>query len=132
MYPTKMMTGIMVVFIVAMLLATSSGRVASAPASTPSPISKPPPSPPPTSPPKGDEVALKAMGKEIYQRTTAEGCQSCHGTDAKGGNLGPDIRGKTAEEIKGALGADPMTFISLTEEEVEAVTAYLKHLHSKP
>ncbi|MDP2931037.1 MAG: hypothetical protein Q8O05_00890 [Chloroflexota bacterium] len=46
--------------------------------------------------------------------------------------MGPNIRGKTAEDIKQALGGDAMSFISLTGEEIEAVTTYLKYLESQP
>ena len=91
------------------------------------------PTPVPTPPPKADTAALQAKGERIFQKTAGGvGCQYCHGTDAKGGNLGPDIRGVTGEEITGALGRDPMTFIYLTDEEIEAVTAYLKYLQSQP
>ena len=92
------------------------------------------PSPTPTpAPPKADDTGLRLKGEGLYQRT-AGGicCQACHGTDAKGGNLGPNIRGKSAEDIQRALTSDQMSFINLTNEEIEAVAAYLKYLASQP
>ncbi len=57
---------------------------------------------------------------------------SCHGIDGEGTNLGPEIRGKTADDIKQALAGDAMSFIRLTDDDIEAVAAYLKYLESPP
>jgi mono/diheme cytochrome c family protein len=78
--------------------------------------------------------APKLQGEEIYQRTAGGiGCQSCHGVDGKGSNLGPGIRGASVDDINRALAiSDTMSSIFLTDEEVEAVATYLKHLESQP
>lgn len=95
-------------------------------ASSPSPTSVPRPT-------AGDAASLRAKGAEVYQKTAGGlGCQYCHGADAKGTNLGPDVRGKSAEDVKRALTSDQMSFIRLTEEELEAVVAYIKSLESRP
>ena len=77
---------------------------------------------------------MKTKGEEIYQKTAGGiGCKTCHGTDGKGiPNTAPDIREASAEDIRRSLGGDAMNFIFLTEEELEAVAAYLKYLGSQP
>jgi len=125
-----LLTLIIVIFI-PVYWATEPGRQKAASENFKAAAAAPTPAPTPT--PKADTAALKAKGEEIFQKTAGGvGCQYCHGKDAKGGNLGPDIRGKTGEEIIGALGRDPMTFIYLTDEEIEAVAIYLKYLQSQP
>ena len=76
----------------------------------------------------------KQKGEELYQKTAGGiGCQFCHGADGKGvPNTAPDVRGKSADDITRALNGEAMSFISMTEEEIEAVTAYLKYLQSQP
>jgi len=64
------------------------------------------------------------------------GCQYCHGVNAKG-NIGPNIRGKSSETIKQALGTVEQMFLvsevtPLSEEDIEAIAAYLKYLESQP
>jgi mono/diheme cytochrome c family protein len=108
------------------------------PTSTPTPSSSlpTPTSTRPVSPQEGSASRL-ARGEEIFQRTAGGvGCQYCHGVNAKG-NIGPNIRGKPLESIKLALGTvEQMFFISqttpLTEEDIEAIAAYLKYLESQP
>ena len=88
---------------------------------------------PTPAPPKADDTSLRLKAEGLYQRTAGgAGCQACHGADAKGGNLGPNIRGKSAEDIQRALTSDQMSFINLTNEEIEALAAYLKYLASQP
>ena len=70
-----------------------------------------------------------AQGQEIFLKTAGGvGCASCHGVDALG-MIGPNIRGRTASQITGALGrVEAMAFIKLTSEQIEAVAAYLATL----
>ncbi|MBI4640698.1 MAG: cytochrome c [Candidatus Tectomicrobia bacterium] len=76
---------------------------------------------------------LIPKGEEVFQKTAGNvGCQYCHGADAKG-KVGPNIRGKSAKAITQALGTVlQMGFITLTEDQIEAVAAYLKYLESQP
>ncbi|MEE9285111.1 MAG: hypothetical protein V3V35_05200 [Dehalococcoidia bacterium] len=58
------------------------------------------------------------------------GCQFCHGADAKG-QIGPNIVGRRAGEIAGAMDrVEAMGFIFLERHEIEAVAAYLDYLQS--
>jgi len=73
-----------------------------------------------------------AAGEELFQRTAAGvGCARCHGTDARGG-IGPNVVGKSKEAIQQALGtvAVMQAFTSLTEDQIEAIAAYLETLPS--
>lgn len=81
----------------------------------------------------GNADGLLVQGEEIFQKTAGGlGCQYCHGTDAKG-NIGPNIRGKPEEAIQNALGlVQQMSFIHLSDQEIEAVATYLKYLESQP
>ncbi|MBI4330975.1 MAG: c-type cytochrome [Chloroflexi bacterium] len=97
----------------------SPGQTGQSPSATPT--AKPSPGSAPTVT-AGDVVA---KGQLLFQRV---GCASCHGPGAQGG-IGPDIRGRTAEQITGALGSvDAMSFIKLTPEEIQAIAAYLANL----
>ena len=82
---------------------------------------------------RSDSDTSVSNGEEIFQRGAGGvGCQYCHAADARG-KVGPNIRGKSPEAIKQALGTVlQMSFISLTEEDIEAVAAFLKHLESQP
>ena len=75
---------------------------------------------------------LVALGEELFQRTAGGiGCQACHGKDALG-DVGPMILGKSAETIKVQLDFNPnMAFIILTDEEVDAIAAYLGVLQAE-
>ncbi len=77
---------------------------------------------------------MRAKGQELYQKTAGGvGCQACHGADGKGKpNTAPGVRGASADDIRRALGGDAMNSISLSEEEIEAVAAYLEYLDSQP
>lgn len=74
------------------------------------------------------------LGERIFKNEAAEGvgCSYCHDADGKG-NIGPNIRSKSPGEIGFALkNVDVMSFIHLNEEEVEAVSEYLKWLATEP
>ena len=74
------------------------------------------------------------LGERIFKEEAAEGvgCSYCHGGDGRG-NIGPNIRGKSAGDIRFALESlDAMSFIHLNQEEVEAVSEYLKWLATQP
>ncbi len=80
-----------------------------------------------------DEETLISTGEVIFQETAGGiGCQFCHGRDARG-DIGPNIRGKTAEaiEVQFEINAQ-MSFIDLTDKEIEAVGAYLQWLATQP
>lgn len=111
-----------------LLLAACGGGPAAQPAASPSAPATPPATP------KGDSAALRAKGEDLFQKTAGGvGCQMCHGADGKGKpNIAPAIRGKTADDIKRALGLDAMSFIRLTDDDIQAVAEYLKYLQSQP
>ena len=72
-----------------------------------------------------------ALGEEVFQRTAGgTGCQACHGTDARGNRgVAPNITGRSAGAIRGALNrVSQMRHITLNDEEIEAVAAYLRTL----
>jgi len=74
-------------------------------------------------PAQDDQVAA---GKLLFEETAGDvGCASCHGMDAKG-DAGPDIRGRTADDIHYAKeNVEDMNFLELTDQDIEAVAAYL-------
>ncbi len=78
-----------------------------------------------------DEEVL-AQGKQIFEKTAGGvGCAMCHGMDAMGdpAQAAPPNIGAPAEMIEQALFDRPqMSFISLTQDEVKAVAAYLQWL----
>ncbi len=76
---------------------------------------------------------LAAQGKIIFEKTAGGvGCQYCHGMDARG-KIGPNIRGKSPQAIKQALGTVvQMSIVHLTDQEIQAVSAYLRYLASQP
>lgn len=71
-----------------------------------------------------------AAGKVIYEETAGGvGCAMCHGDDASG-DIAPDIRGADPVLIFEQMQANQqMTFIDLSEEEVQQVSLYLRYLH---
>lgn len=83
-----------------------------------------------SSAPKGSDLVSK--GEELYQRTGGgTGCAVCHGSDGYG-NIGPSIRGSSTREITDALKTvTSMNFMKMTDDEAEAVSAYLKYLESQ-
>lgn len=129
---TLAVTGSIFIFVVALVVAACGAP----PAATPSPATKAPVSPAapkiaPTA--KVDPSALRTKGEEIYKKTAGGmGCQACHGADGKGvPNTAPNILGKSADDIKRALGGDAMRFIAISDDDLQAVAAYLKSLESK-
>lgn len=104
---------------------------ARAPTATPEPVQAPESSPVQvtTAPSSAD---LIAQGKEIFEKTAGGvGCALCHGFDAKGdpSQGAPDNRGASADTIFAALASRPqMSFITLTNDEIDAVAAYLAFL----
>lgn len=87
----------------------------------------PQPGVPPTS--STDRVA---RGKLVFDKTAAGvGCQFCHGLDGRGRAefASPDIRGKTADDVRSALQTRAqMSAVKLNEQEIDAVAAYLQAL----
>lgn len=77
-----------------------------------------------------------ANGKAIFEKTAGGvGCAACHGLDARGKRdlASPNIRGKTVSDILRALETRAqMRFINLSDDELEAVAAYLKVLNGQP
>lgn len=79
--------------------------------------------------------AIVALGKKVWETAGGDGCQDCHGADAKGrstksGTNAPNVRGATEQKLRDALagGAALMTFLKLTDEEIDAVLKYLQYL----
>jgi len=109
---------------------------AAAPTATPTapPVGVATPTATPDGPGNGDE--LLALGKEVFDKTAGGlGCAYCHKADATGDPVlgSPNIQGVTADQIWAALDTRAqMTFITMTEQEVDAVTAYLGTLGSQP
>ena len=84
----------------------------------------------------GDDAL--ARGRLIFEKTAGGvGCAYCHGRDGKGegvAGLGaPDIRGAPEAKVRAALGGGVplMSFIDLSDEEIEAVVAYLQYLNQQ-
>jgi mono/diheme cytochrome c family protein len=75
---------------------------------------------------------LLTRGEDLYQRTAGGmGCAACHGTDAYG-NIGPNIRSSSAQEIQDALqNVAAMKFLKLNDDDVNAIAAYLTKLGSQ-
>jgi len=123
-------------------LAWPSAAPATPPPATPA-ASPPPASPTPqtsaaASPATSPASDLLAQGKNVYETAGEVGCTGCHGPSGKGGitktgDSAPDIRGATEQKLRAALGggAAVMTYISLTDDEIEAVIAYLKYLNEQ-
>jgi mono/diheme cytochrome c family protein len=75
------------------------------------------------------DPALVTVGENVFQHTAGGvGCQLCHGADGTG-LIGPNIVGKTADDIRYQFENNSrMKFITLTDQEIEAVTVYLQYL----
>lgn len=75
---------------------------------------------------------LLNLGEQVYQSTAGGvGCQACHGPTGLG-DIGPNILGKSAETIQGQLELNQyMLFIILSDQEIEAVAAYLAWLEEE-
>lgn len=79
---------------------------------------------------------LLAEGKLVFEKTAGGvGCAFCHGPDGKGvgqaGQGAPDIRGRNEVQVRNALtgGVPLMSFIKLSDKEIDAVVAYLQYLN---
>ncbi|MBI4188705.1 MAG: cytochrome c [Chloroflexi bacterium] len=131
---TKCKIGIIVISIVAVVFLSACGGKPVTEPTTPPPASTPPPTTTTPAASTVDPAVLRAKGEEIFQKTGGGvGCKTCHGADGKGiPNTAPDVRGKSADDIKRALNGDAMSFIRLTNEEIEAVATYLKYLQTQP
>lgn len=119
-----------------------AGAIASQPSAAPEPVATPPgdASSPgtgaaPTAAATPGVDAIVALGKKVYETAGGDGCQDCHGPEAKGrqtksGTNAPNIRGATEQKLRDALagGAALMTFLKLSEQEIEAVIKYLEYL----
>lgn len=81
-----------------------------------------------------------SKGKLIFEKTAGGmGCAICHGMDGKGngpaGVGAPTIRGKMEGDVRAAIsGGVPMmtTIITLNDEEISAVVAYMQYLSEQP
>lgn len=75
---------------------------------------------------------IAAAGKVIFEESAGGvGCASCHGDTGAGDiGIGPNIVNADAVLVFEQLQTNPaMTFIELTEDEVNQVSAYLRSLH---
>ncbi|MBI4220912.1 MAG: cytochrome c [Chloroflexi bacterium] len=84
-----------------------------------------------------------ALGKEVFEKKAGNvGCKACHGISGKGDvGIGPNIRGKTAADIRRILedvdspedpGLMRRVVTNLNDEDIEAVAAYLQYLTTQP
>jgi cytochrome c553 len=76
----------------------------------------------------------EAAGRVLFEETAGDiGCQSCHGPDATGTELAPDIRGQNEAAIIQNLRINQnMTFLALSTEDIEQLAAYLAYLRDNP
>jgi mono/diheme cytochrome c family protein len=81
----------------------------------------------------GDENAI-AAGATVFSTVAGVGCKTCHGEYAEGDlGVGPFIRGASEETIRAAIDATgEMVIVKnvITDEEIEAVAAYVGYLGS--
>jgi cytochrome c5 len=119
----------------------------------------PPGVPPAPNPPAGDVVGpsgitkpMLALGDSVFHgRVGGAACTTCHGADAKGTSLGPDLTDRTWLHTDGTyqsivnvvtLGVEqpkrypaampPMGGATLTPDQVKAVAAYVYSLNAPP
>ncbi len=74
---------------------------------------------------------LIADGRILFERTAGQvGCAACHNAFGTGDSgVGPYVRGVSQENILNALeGIEEMEFFDLSNEEVSAITEYLRWL----
>jgi len=70
---------------------------------------------------------LEAAGKMVFEVDI--GCIACHGALAKGDvEVGPNIQGATVEMIQGQMTSNELMMFEATDEQLEAVEAYLAYL----
>jgi len=67
------------------------------------------------------------QGKVIFEKTAGGvGCADCHGMDARGGGLAPDIRRADIRRISDALrNVGDMRGFGLSQDDIVAVATYL-------
>ena len=74
-------------------------------------------------------------GQRVFREIAGIGCKTCHGDYAEGDlGVGPYIRGTTEGAIRAAIeGIGEMVVVKsvITEDEIVAVAAYLRHLGSQ-
>jgi mono/diheme cytochrome c family protein len=74
---------------------------------------------------------LEAAGKLVFEEEI--GCIECHGALAKGDvGVGPNIQGKSADEIRGQIESNELMMFDATDEQLAAVVAYLAYLKANP
>jgi mono/diheme cytochrome c family protein len=117
-------------------LAPTAAPTATAPATT---VTAAPTQPAPIPTAAGSTGSLDeqiAAGKILFEKTAGGvGCALCHGIDGKGDPVyaAPSNRGATADQILDAIETRPqMAFLVLSNDEVQAVAAYLKVLAEQP
>lgn len=78
----------------------------------------------------GAAVGNVARGELIFKTAGGVGCIACHGPEGRGGTgIAPPNIGASAEKIRDRLATVPaMSFLSLTEQEILDVAAYLQSL----
>ncbi len=98
---------------------------------TPAAATEPPAPAPDVS---NDSGALIEQGKLLYEKAAGGvGCAFCHEMDAEGGGTAPFIVGADIFMVRDALkGVPAMSFFELDDEEIRAITAFLKHLTKQP
>jgi mono/diheme cytochrome c family protein len=74
-----------------------------------------------------------AAGKLLHEETAGDvGCASCHGMNAKGEGLAPDIRGADVERITDSLmNTGDMADIKLTPAQIKQLAAFLHTIAPK-
>lgn len=120
-------------------LPTTTSPSATLPAATLPAATRPAATTPAATPASSATTGLLAAGKRVYETAGDLGCMECHQASGRGGkttagDTAPDIRGATLTKVKDALagGAAAMSFIKLTEQEIQAVVAYLDYLNGLP
>jgi len=126
--------------------ATTAPAAATLPATTAAAATLPPASAPassatktvaPTSTASAPSNDLVAAGKIVFTTIgpSGKGCQECHGANARGstatdGTTAPSIVGTTETKLRNALAGSAalMTNLKLTDQQIDAVLAYLAWL----
>jgi len=81
------------------------------------------------------DMELIETGRMLFEFSEANdgvGCLNCHGTFGVGDlGIGPNVRGASEEEIRIALeNVAQMDFLTLSDEQIEALSAYMTWLGS--
>ena len=74
-----------------------------------------------------------AAGQLLHEKTAGGvGCASCHGMNARGEGLAPDIRGVTADQIIDALkNTGDMREIAISKNDINNLVLFLAFLKEK-